>query len=129
MSRQREPGPAVIRGCFYPSSLTPCKVVCGKCRGEKHRISEAHKDATDEEFEALIRDTEDSGEPLTRKAIRAIALRKHNAAPKAAEWPVLSVRLPPGLLGLLDSVVADSGMSRAAVGQEVLEQALLGRDV
>ena len=52
----------------------------------------------DEEFEALV--AEDTLEPLTRGAVRAVALRKHNVAPKATEWPVLSFRLPPNLLGL-----------------------------
>ena len=111
----------LIKGCIGQGEKKGdgCLVVCGACRTELCRIRATHEGVTDDEFEALKKRMEDSPIPMTRSHVRA--LRKSNAQrERESGWPMLSVRIPRGIMQSLDELAADSGRSKAEVVRALL---------
>ena len=94
-------------------------MVCGACRTELRSIRATHKGVTDDEFKALQKRCEETLTPMKRSHVRA--LHKSNAQRESeSEWPMLSVRIPRGIMQSLDELAADSGRSKAEVVRSLL---------
>ena len=108
-----------IKGCIGQGEKKGdgCDVVCGACRTELCRIRATHQGVTDDEFEALTERIMEGQTPMKRSHVRA--LRKSNAQ-RESEWPMLSVRIPRGIMQSLDELAADSGCSKAEVVRSLL---------
>ena len=110
-----------IKGCIGQGEKKGdgCDVVCGACRTELCRIRATHEGVTDDDFEALIRSAKAGDTPMKRSHVRA--LRKSNVQRESeSEWPMLSVRIPRGIMQSLDELAATTGRSKAEVVRALL---------
>ena len=110
-----------IKGCLGQGEKKGdgCLVVCGACRTELCRIRATHQGVTDDEFEALRERIMEGQTPMKRSHVRA--LHKSNAQrERESEWPMLSVRIPSGIMQGLDELAADRGCSKAEVVRSLL---------
>ena len=111
-----------IKGCIGQGEKKGdgCRVVCGACRTEMCRIRATHGGVTDDEFEALLRRMKATTTPIKRSHVRA--LRKSNAQREGeSEWPMLSVRIPRGIMQGLDELAAVNGYSKAEIVRSLLD--------
>ena len=110
-----------IKGCLGQGEKKGdgCLVVCGACRTELCRIRATHEGVTDDEFEAVLKRCEETDIVMKRSHVRA--LHKSNAQRESeSEWPMLSVRIPRGLMQSLNGLAAGSGKSKAEVVRSLL---------
>ena len=110
-----------IQGCLRQGEKKGdgCDVVCGACRTELCRIRATHEGVTDDQFKALTKRIMEGQTAMKRSHVRA--LRKSNAQRESeSEWPMLSVRIPRGIMQSLDELAATTGRSKAEVVRALL---------